>query len=149
MKHILTLIIVFFGSIVLADAFGKTPEYKRMVQNPNDVLSTYNKQLAIDLLTAGLGNGNLDLVEAIIGNKYIQHNPTVPDGKKAFIDLVNQLAKDGRQTHFTANFKRVIAEDNRVALHYHAPDFGVGPESSEGSAIVDFFRIENGKIVEH
>ena len=45
--------------------------------------------------------------------------------------------------HF--DFKRLIAEANLVAVHSHlklTPD-------DRGSAVMDVFRLDNGKIVEH
>ncbi len=41
--------------------------------------------------------------------------------------------------------KRVIAEGDLVVLHYHLP---MTPDDL-GRAVVDIFRVEDGKIVEH
>ena len=41
--------------------------------------------------------------------------------------------------------KRAIAEGNLVVLHVHSTE----NDKDRGRAIVDIFRVENGKIVEH
>lgn len=78
-----------------------------------------------------------------IGPKYIQHNPGVPDGAEAFYTYF--------EGHFKANpqskveIKRVIGEGDLVVLHLLSKKNDKDP----GRAIVDIFRVENGKIVEH
>jgi predicted SnoaL-like aldol condensation-catalyzing enzyme len=42
-------------------------------------------------------------------------------------------------------FKRFIAEDDLVAVHTHM----VPAPGARGTAVMDVFRLENGKIVEH
>ena len=44
-----------------------------------------------------------------------------------------------------SEIKRVIAEGDLVVLHVHS----VREPGQRGRAIVDMFRLENGKIVEH
>jgi predicted SnoaL-like aldol condensation-catalyzing enzyme len=49
------------------------------------------------------------------------------------------------RAHWHLDFKRDIAEGNLVALHSHM----VREPGNRGMAVVDIFRLENGKIVEH
>ena len=71
---------------------------------------------------------------------YKQHNPYVATGRQAFIDAFAGEKDDG-----SAEFVRVIAEDDLVVLHSHKHrhprDLGV--------AGVDIFRVKDGKITEH
>ena len=53
-----------------------------------------NKQNAIDFYrTAYLGDPEL-AVERYVGESYTQHNPLVGDGKQAFIDYFDEMARD-------------------------------------------------------
>lgn len=78
-----------------------------------------------------------------IGDRYIQHNPNVPNGATAFYGYFEGFFRDNPQSHATIH--RVIADGDLVALHVHSQETPDDP----GRAIVDIFRVENGKIVEH
>ena len=79
-----------------------------------------------------------------LSEDYIQHNPYVGTGRKAFIEAFANEPK-GKKNTSTNIFKRFIAEDDLVVMHIHkkktADDVGV--------AGVDIFRIKDGKITEH
>ncbi len=79
----------------------------------------------------------------ILGSQYKQHNPTAADGAeglKGFIDFLKS-----RFPNQKGEIKRVIAEGDLVVLHVHS----TRGDSTPGRAIVDIFRLENGKVVEH
>ncbi|HWW11503.1 MAG TPA: nuclear transport factor 2 family protein [Brevundimonas sp.] len=78
-----------------------------------------------------------------IGDRYIQHNPNVPNGAAAFYGYFEGFFRENPQSRVTIH--RVIADGDLVALHLHSQETPDDP----GRAIVDIFRVENGKIVEH
>lgn len=78
-----------------------------------------------------------------IGDQYIQHNPHVPDGKAPFVDFFTGHFKENPEAKSV--IKRAVAEGDLVFLHVHSTQNA----QDRGVAIVDIFRVQNGKIVEH
>jgi len=84
-----------------------------------------------------------EAVAKYVGPSYRQHNPMAGDGPGPFIGFVNWLASSSPDFRF--DFKRFIAEGDLVAVHSHL----VPSTGARGTAVVDIFRLENGKIVVH
>jgi predicted SnoaL-like aldol condensation-catalyzing enzyme len=67
----------------------------------------------------------------------------VPDGVQGFKTLVELLRTKFPNSH--NEIKQVFADGDYVILHVRS----VREPGTRGSAIVDIFRLEQGKIVEH
>ena len=102
-----------------------------------------NKQTVLDFYDEGLNQKDYEAASKHFGDRYVQHNPTAPDGKEGFRSFL-QFLKD-RFPQSRSEIKRAFAEGDYVIVHVHA----VREPGTRGSAIVDIFKLENGKIVEH
>ena len=102
-----------------------------------------NKKIVVDFYEKGLNQKDFDAASKYFGPRYIQHNPGAANGPEGFKRLVGFLKEKFPNSH--NEIKRVIAEGDLVVLHVHSKR---SPED-RGRAIVDIFKVENGKIVEH
>ena len=84
-----------------------------------------------------------EAAERCIGEVYIQHNPMAPDGPELFVEFIGRF--QAMAPDMTFDIKRVIADGDLVALHHHLK---MTPEDV-GRAVVDIFRVEGGRVVEH
>jgi predicted SnoaL-like aldol condensation-catalyzing enzyme len=78
-----------------------------------------------------------------LGTSYRQHNPMAGDGPEPFIAFVQGFAQAFPSLRF--DLKRQVAEGDLVVTHSHL----VREPGDRGMAVMDIFRLENGKIVEH
>ena len=102
-----------------------------------------NKKIVVDFYEKGLNQKDYDAAAKHFGPRYVQHNPGAANGPEGFKRLVGFLKE--KFPNSRNEIKRVIAEGDLVVLHVHSRR---SPED-RGRAIVDIFKVENGKIVEH
>jgi predicted SnoaL-like aldol condensation-catalyzing enzyme len=102
-----------------------------------------NKQVVVAFYNAAINDKNFELASSFLGAQYKQHNPTAADGAeglKSFIEFLKTRYPQQR-----GEIRQVIAEGDLVALHVHS----TRGDGTPGRAIVDIFRLADGKVVEH
>jgi predicted SnoaL-like aldol condensation-catalyzing enzyme len=91
----------------------------------------------------GLNQKDADAALAYVGDRYTQHNPNGQDGPEGFRKFIAFLREKFPNSH--SEIVRSFVDGDYVILHVHA----VREPGTRGNAIVDIFKLENGKIVEH
>ncbi|HEY9166271.1 MAG TPA: nuclear transport factor 2 family protein [Candidatus Kryptonia bacterium] len=100
-----------------------------------------NKKMVAEFYQELFGDKNIDAINKYIGDVYIQHNPYVADGKRALIDACKEWFKGAQKD--TIDIQHIGADGNLVFIHLRSH------EGTRTVSVIDIFRIENGKIVEH
>jgi predicted SnoaL-like aldol condensation-catalyzing enzyme len=91
------------------------------------------------------GQGQTDLVNDLFAEIYIQHNPTLPNGRQGLIDFVRFLKSLDPVPVITV--KHILADGDLVAVHWHAS--ATPGNEFTGQAGFDLFRLDGSRIVEH
>ncbi|MEU2778352.1 nuclear transport factor 2 family protein [Streptomyces sp. NPDC007162] len=102
-----------------------------------------NKALVVHVFDQLFNQGNLAVIDRFFRPDYIQHHPNVPDGREALRQYVTSLRAAHPRLHVTV--ERALAEGDLVLLHSHS----VSDPGTKGDAIVDIFRVHDGRIAEH
>jgi predicted SnoaL-like aldol condensation-catalyzing enzyme len=132
MKSVLTgvaLFVLVAGSPAAFAADGTTQET--------------NKKAVLEFYEKGLNEKDFDAASKYLGPRYTQHNPSAQDGPEGFKAFLGFLREKFPDSH--SEIKQVFADGDYVILHVHA----VREKGTRGNAIIDIFKLENGKIVEH
>jgi predicted SnoaL-like aldol condensation-catalyzing enzyme len=103
-----------------------------------------NKRLAKECLDTIFNQHDpAQAVAKYIGANYRQHNPNAADGPDGILAYATGYLK--ANPNMRMEFKRIIAEGDLVAVHSF-----LKPNSGDlGRAVVDIFRVEDGRLVEH
>lgn len=102
-----------------------------------------NKAAVLAFYEQGLNQKDAEAALKYVGDRYVQHNPNAADGPEGFRKFIGFLREKFPQSR--SEIKRVFTDGDYVILHVHA----VRQPGDRGSAIIDIFRLEQGKIVEH
>jgi predicted SnoaL-like aldol condensation-catalyzing enzyme len=102
-----------------------------------------NKTTVLAFYEAALNQSDFEVARSYLGPRYVQHNPAIKDGIDGFRGFVEDLKQ--RFPEVRGEIKRVFADGDFVILHVHARR----EPNEAGIAIVDIFRLDAGKIVEH
>ena len=102
-----------------------------------------NKKTVLEFYDLAINKKDFDAASKFIGPRYVQHNPRAadgPEGLKAFLAFLREKFPD-----YHSEIKRVFADGDYVIVHVH----NVPAPGNRGAAIIDIFKLENVKVVEH
>jgi predicted SnoaL-like aldol condensation-catalyzing enzyme len=102
-----------------------------------------NKKAAMEFYDAAINKKDFEAASKFIGNRYTQHNPGAADGPEGLKAFLGFLREKFPQYH--SDIKRAFADGDYVILHVH----NIPTPGARGRAIMDIFKFENGKVVEH
>jgi predicted SnoaL-like aldol condensation-catalyzing enzyme len=102
-----------------------------------------NKAIVLDFIDKAVNRGDFDAAAVHFGPTYTQHSPLIGDGIEGLRSHFEQLRLSFPKVR--GEVKRIFAEGDFVIVHLHATRH----PADAGLAIVDLFRLEAGKLVEH
>ena len=100
-----------------------------------------NKKIIANFYQELFGDKNVTAIDKYIGDTYIQHNPSLPDGKEVLKQAVTQWFKGAPKEKI--DIQHLGADGNLVYIHTK------GEMGKKTISLIDIFRLENGKIAEH
>ncbi len=102
-----------------------------------------NKALVADFYAKVWNGRNIAALGDFVAENYIQHNPNVGNGRAPLQAFLGPMFDNLPQARFT--LARLIAEGDLVVAHTL---FQARPED-RGMAVVDIYRVEDGRLAEH
>jgi len=102
-----------------------------------------SKKIVLEFYEQAINRKDFESASKYLGPQYVQHNQRAADGRDGLKSFIQYLRDKYPKAH--SEIMRVFADGDHVILHVHA----VREPGTRGIAIVDIFRLLNGKIVEH
>ena len=121
-------------SITFAAANAHADEPTQIEKNKATVVAFYNK---------ALNDKDAEAAIALMGPTYTQHNAHIADGKEGFRQFIAAFKQKYPQSH--SSIVHVFDDGDYVILHVHL----VREPGTRGEAVMDIFRLDKGKLVEH
>ena len=119
-----------------------TSTHSANASDPSQADEKKNKEIVLDFYEKALNQKDFDAAAVYLGT-YKQHNPTAADGPEGLKAFLNFLKTKFPQSH--SEVTQVFTDGDFVILRVHS----IREPGTRGNAIVDIFRLKNGKIEEH
>jgi len=103
-----------------------------------------NKQIVTEMYRVLIRDRNFAFIDKYIDDNYIQHSPSVKDGKDGLLSALSFLGSLPKSLDAASSrIVRMIAEGDMVMAHL---DIKFGGKQI---AVVDIFKLKDKKIIEH
>ena len=109
----------------------------------NSAQEEINKKNVVEFYNVYINQKDFEATSKYVGSRYIQHNPMGADNLEGIKNFIQFLREKMPDAHW--EMKRVFADGDYVITHGHF----VSKPGDRGMAVMDIFRLENGKVVEH
>ncbi len=109
----------------------------------NSAQEEINKKNVVEFYSVYINQKDFEATSKYVGSRYIQHNPMGADNLEGIKNFIQFLREKMPDAHW--EMKRVFADGDYVITHGHF----VSKPGDRGMAVMDIFRLENGKVVEH
>ncbi|WP_306350369.1 ester cyclase [Flavobacterium sp. '19STA2R22 D10 B1'] len=100
-----------------------------------------NKKVVADFYQSLFGDKDLTAIDKYIDEGYIQHNPTVADGRTAFKEAASHWFVDAPKEKI--DIQHIGADGDFVYIHLK------NKEQGKVTSVIDIFKLKDGKIMEH
>jgi predicted SnoaL-like aldol condensation-catalyzing enzyme len=102
-----------------------------------------NKKTVLEFYNKGVNQKDFAVASVYLDPSFKHHNPVRSGGIEGFKAFLSSLREKHPDAHF--EIKRLLADGDYVAVHVHA----VLDPGAKGTAVVDIYKIGNGRILEH
>ena len=142
---------VVLGNTTFAQVPVKPLADQKTLLQSDDPKLAQNKKLLFDFWREVFEAGHLELADKYMAETYIQHNPGVATGRKAFVDFFSKIMKPQPIADtIKAPVVAIIAEGDMVMISFvrELPD----PKDNTKKYTTtwfDMYRVEEGKLAEH
>ncbi|NKB63418.1 MAG: polyketide cyclase [Gammaproteobacteria bacterium] len=149
-KIIASTVLILTSTITSAQNADKLVIDLQALQKPNwTEQELENATLITDFVQNLMNNHNFSyILERYDNSSYVQHNRNLPDKVTGLVSFLKEFVGD--YPDYTYDVKHIYVDGDYVIFHSHATlkkdDRG---NDTKGMNIIDTWRLEDGRIVEH
>ncbi|TVT25171.1 hypothetical protein FNH05_32255 [Amycolatopsis rhizosphaerae] len=107
----------------------------------NETTAAGRNARLVRTIFAEFAAGNLAPLREALHDDFVEHSPGNPSGRDAFLRFI----ADSEVAKAELDLKRVVADEEHVVVHYRMTP----PGQERGLAVVDIWRLADGRIAEH
>lgn len=103
-----------------------------------------NRDLAVKFSQAAFTDFDPEATRGLISERYIQHNPMIPSGRDALLNLLTAL----KQSEVVINNTGMIIDEEFVVMHHFVTNTAA-VLGQDAVVAIDVFRVQDGVFDEH